>query len=183
MCNPAVRRVLPSSCVCVSYQVFIPLICDVGNEFVARTLLISTVIVHFSVCAAWSGGLITRSAVVGKVGRLKWTLWTLILRVRCTQIKCAALVQTGNLKSDSSTTQHWGKSSHSLLQHFTPCSSSVKCESSSSECWITRSTSWFDKIFVSCLSLSFLARFKSTVVNVLWVMIHWWNFQHEVRLL
>lgn len=49
-------------------------------------------------CAAWSGGLITRSVVVGKVAGLKWTLWTLILRVRRTQIKCAALVQMENLK-------------------------------------------------------------------------------------
>ena len=47
---------------------------------------------------AWSAGLITRSAVVCKVGGLKWTLWTLIHHVRRTQIKCAALVQTENLK-------------------------------------------------------------------------------------
>lgn len=92
-----------------------------GIEVVASTLLISTVIVHFSVCAGWSGGLISRSAVVGKVGGLKWTLWTLILRVRRTQIKCAALVQTENLKSQAAQLS-WGRAapvcysiSHSAL--------------------------------------------------------------------
>lgn len=86
----------------------------------ASILFISTVIVNFSVCAGWSGGLITRSAVVGKVGRLKWTLWTLILRVRRTQIKCAALVQTEHLSQAA--LLYWGKAatvcsciSHSAL--------------------------------------------------------------------
>lgn len=64
----------------------------------ASTLLISTLIVHFSPCTARSGGLITRSAVVGKVGGLKWTLWTLILHVRYTQIKHASLGRTEDLE-------------------------------------------------------------------------------------
>lgn len=49
-------------------------------------ILISTVIiVQLCGCAAGSGGLITRNAVVGK-----WTLWAVIQSVRRTQIKCAA---------------------------------------------------------------------------------------------
>lgn len=120
----------------------------------AGTLLISTVIVHFSVCAAWSGGLITRSAVVGKVGGLKWTLWTLILRVRRTQIKCAALVQTENLKVRQQCSPGEEKLQFVIAFHTLPwfC-----------EMWIifltkmldhTSPATWFDKIFVCRSSLS-----------------------------
>lgn len=58
----------------VSWSGFIAAICLVGIEVVASTLLISAGIVHFSLCSAPSGALITPSAAGGKVEGLKWTL-------------------------------------------------------------------------------------------------------------
>lgn len=131
-----------------------PLICHVGIEVVASTLLISTVIVHFSVCAAWSGGLITRSAVVGKVGGLKWTLWTLILRVRRTQIKCAALVQTENLKVRQHRSPGEEKLQFVIAFHTLPWFCEKWIIPSHGNAHHTSPTTWFDKSFVFYSSLS-----------------------------
>lgn len=170
MCSPAVRGALPSTCVCVCiiagiHPLNLPHRDWGGGEhrphqhshcsFLCVCCLIWGL--NYQKCSGWQSG---RTKVD--------TLNSNPPRESHTNQMCSAC-SNGKISKSGSSSALLGRSSSSLLQHFTLCPDSVKCESSSSQkCWITLLPPPILTGFLfSCFSLSSILTQESVLVNFL----------------